>query len=130
MQTKEKGMLIIGIVLSLIGIGFYVFEPSWIVGPVGAGGAFIGAGVALILITLRSIQVRKKEGVVEDERDYRIAEKASHKTLTIIIILEGVLLAGIGVTESNIQAQPVVSLLFAVTMLTYVGFYYWYKRQM
>lgn len=130
MQTKEKGMLIIGIVLSLIGIGFYVFEPHWIASPVGAGGAFIGAGVALILITLRSIQVRKKEGVVEDERDYRIAEKASHKALTIIIILEGVLLAGIGVTESNIQAQPVVSLLFAITMLTYVGFYYWYKRHM
>lgn len=130
MQTKEIGMLIIGIVLSLIGVGFYVFEPAWIVSPVGAGGAFIGAGVALILITFRSIQVRKKEGVVEDERDYRIAEKASHKALTIIIILEGVLVAGIGVTESNIQAQTVVSLLFAVTMLTYVGFYYWYKRQM
>ncbi|ADI73850.1 Protein of unknown function DUF2178, transmembrane [Methanohalobium evestigatum Z-7303] len=124
------GMLIIGIVLSLIGIGFYVFEPAWIASSVGAGGAFIGAGVAMIAIILRSLQIRKKRGVIEDERDYRIAEKASHKALTIIIILEGVLLAGIGVTESNIQAQPVVSLLFAVTMLTYVGFYYWYKRQM
>ena len=130
MQTKEIGMLIIGIVLALIGVGYYVFEPDWIASPVGAGGAFIGAGVALALITFRSLRLRKKEGVVDDERDYRIAEKASHKALTIIIILEGVLVASIGVTESNIQAQPVVSLLFAVTMLTYVGFYYWYKRQM
>lgn len=130
MQTKEKGMLIIGFVLSLIGIGFYVFEPDWIVSHVGAGGAFIGAGVSLIVITFRNIQVRKKEDVLEDERDYRIAEKASHKALTIIIILEGVLVAGIGVTESNIQAQPVLSLMFAITVLTYVGFYHWYKKHM
>ncbi len=123
-------MLIIGFVFSLIGIGFYVFEPNWIASPVGAGGAFIGAGVALILATLRNIQVRKKIGVVEDERVYRTAEKASHKALTFIIILEGVLMAGIGVTESNIQAQSVVSFLFAITMLTYVGFYYWYKKHM
>nr|WP_269634947.1 DUF2178 domain-containing protein [Methanohalobium evestigatum] len=76
------------------------------------------------------MQVRKKKGVVEDERVYRIAEKASHKALTFIIILEGVLMAGIGVTKSNIQAQPVVSFLFAITMLIYAGFYYWYKRHM
>jgi uncharacterized membrane protein len=129
-QTKDIGMLTVGFILTLIGIGFHIFEPAWIINPSGAGGAFIGAGVALIIISLREIRLRNKEIIVEDERIFRIAEKASHKTLVILIILEGTLLAFLGVTKFEIQAQPIVSLLFAVTMLSYVGFYYWYKRQM
>jgi hypothetical protein len=50
--------------------------------------------------------------------------------LTILIILEGVLMAFLGVTAFNIQAYPIVSMLFVITTLSYAGFYYWYKRQM
>jgi uncharacterized membrane protein len=84
----------------------------------------------LILISIRSIRLQKKGTVVEDERIFHIAEKASHKTLTILIILEGVLMAFLGVTAFNIQAYPIVSMLFVITTLSYAGFYYWYKRQM
>lgn len=37
--------------------------------------------------------------------------------------------AFLGVTAFDVQAYPVVSLLFAITVLTYVGYYYLYKRQ-
>jgi uncharacterized membrane protein len=130
MQVKETGMLIVGFILFLIGSGIHIFGPDWIINPSGAGGAFIGAGVALFLVTLREIRLKNKGNVVEDERILHIAEKASHKTLVILIILEGTLMALLGVTAFDIQAYPVVSLLFAITMLSYAGFYYWYKRQM
>jgi uncharacterized membrane protein len=130
MQVKETDMLIVGFILFLIGSGIHIFGPDWIINPSGAGGAFIGAGVALFLVTLREIRLKNKGNVVEDERILHIAEKASHKTLVILIILEGTLMALLGVTAFDIQAYPVVSLLFAITMLSYAGFYYWYKRQM
>lgn len=130
MQVKETGMLIVGFILFLIGSGIHIFGPDWIINPSGAGGAFIGAGVALFLVTLREIRLKNKGNVVEDERILHIAEKTSHKTLVILIILEGTLMALLGVTAFDIQAYPVVSLLFAITMLSYAGFYYWYKRQM
>ncbi|RNI15903.1 DUF2178 domain-containing protein [Methanohalophilus sp. RSK] len=130
MQVKETGMLIVGFILFLIGLGFHVFEPDWIINPSGADGAFIGAGVVLFLATLRGIRLKNKGTVVEDERIFHIAEKASHKTLSILIILEGTLMVFLGVTAFDIQAYPIVSLLFALTTLSYVGFYHWYKRQM
>ena len=123
-------MFIIGTIITLIGVAIHIFEPGWIINSSGTGGAFVGAGVALIVISIRSIRLQKKGTVVEDERIFHIAEKASHKTLTILIILEGVLMAFLGVTAFNVQAYPIVSLLFAITMLSYAGFYYWYKRQM
>jgi uncharacterized membrane protein len=129
-QNKDIGMLVVGILITLVGVVIYILEPGWIINPIGTGGAFIGAGVALIVISIRSIRLQKKGTVVEDERIFHIAEKASHKTLTILIILEGVLMAFLGVTAFDIQAYPIVSLLFAITMLSYAGFYYWYKRQM
>jgi len=122
-------MLVIGFFISLIGIAIHIFEPEWIINTSGTGGAFIGAGIALILISIRSIRLKNKGTIVEDERIFHISEKASHKTLTILIILEGIFMAFLGVTAFDIQAYPVVSLLFAVTVLTYVGFYYWYNRQ-
>jgi uncharacterized membrane protein len=128
-QTKDTGMLIIGFFITLIGIGIYIFELGWVINTSGTGGAFIGAGIALILISIRSIRLKNKGTIVEDERIFHIAEKASHKTLTILIIIQGLLMAFLGVTAFNIQAYPVVSLLFAITVLTYVGFYYWYNRQ-
>ncbi|ADE35747.1 DUF2178 domain-containing protein [Methanohalophilus mahii] len=128
MQVKEIGMLTIGFILFLIGLGFYILEPAWIINPSGTGGAFIGAGVALFLITLREIRLKSKGNIVEDERVFHIAEKASHKTLVILIVLEGTLMAFLGVTAFDIQAYPVVSLLFAITMISYAGFYYWYKK--
>ncbi|MFW5987531.1 MAG: DUF2178 domain-containing protein [Methanohalophilus sp.] len=130
MQVKEIGMLMIGFILFLIGLGFYIFEPAWIINTSGTGGAFIGAGVALFLITLREIRLKSKGIIVDDERVFHIAEKASHKTLVILIVLEGTLMAFLGVTAFDIQAYPVVALLFAITMISYAGFYYWYKRQM
>lgn len=130
MKTKDIGMLFLGFLLALIGVAIHILEPGWIINPSGSGGAFIGAGVALIVISIRSIRLKNKGTVVEDERIYYISEKASHKTLTIIIILEGVLMAFLGVTEFDIQAYPIVSLLFAITTISYVGYYYWYKRQM
>lgn len=130
MQTKDIGMLIIGTIITLIGVAIHILEPEWIINSSGTGGAFVGAGVALIVISIRSIRLQKRGTVVEDERIFHIAEKASHKTLTILIILEGVLMAFLGVTAFDIQAYPIVSLLFAITMLSYAGFYYWYRRQM
>ena len=129
-QTKDIGMLVVGSLITLIGIGIHILEPELIINPSGTGGAFVGAGIALIIISIRSIRLQKKGTVVEDERIFHIAEKASHMTLTILIILEGVLMAFLGVTAFDIQAYPIVSLLFAITMLSYVGFYSWYKRQM
>jgi len=129
-QIKDVGLLVIGFILTLIGIGFRIFEPSWIINPTGADGAFIGAGVALIIISFRDIRLRNKGTIVEDERIFHIAEKASRKTLVILIILESTLVVFLGVTASNIKAYPIVSLLFAITMISYAGFFYWYKRQM
>ena len=123
-------MLIIGTIITLIGVAIHILEPEWIINSSGTGGAFVGAGVALIVISIRSIRLQKRGTVVEDERIFHIAEKASHKTLTILIILEGVLMAFLGVTAFDIQAYPIVSLLFVITMLSYAGFYYWYRRQM
>jgi uncharacterized membrane protein len=130
MQTKDLGMLVLGFLLTLIGIAIHISEPEWIINPSGSGGAFVGAGVALTVISIRSIRLKNKGTVVEDERISYISEKASHRTLTLIIILEGILMAFLGVTEFDIQAYPIVSLLFAITTISYVGFYYWYKRQM
>ncbi len=130
MQIKETGMLIIGFALCLTGIGIYTLEPDWIINPTGAGGAFLGAGIALVLISLREMSIRNKGRIVEDERVYRIAEKASHKTLIIIIILQGISMATISVTEQDVSARTVLSLLFAITVLSYTGYYYWYKKQM
>ncbi len=130
MQIKEIYMLVVGFTLSLIGMGFYAFEFTWIINPSGVGGAFIGGGVSLIIITLREIRLRDKGTIVEDERIFRIAEKSSHKSLMILIILEGILVALLGVTGYDVQAYPIVSLLFAITAILYVGFYFWYKRQM
>ncbi|MGM0770309.1 MAG: DUF2178 domain-containing protein [Halobacteriota archaeon] len=130
LQTKEIGMLTVGFVLFLIGLVFYAYEPAWIINPNGVGGGFIGAGVALMIITFREIRLRNKEIIIEDERIFRIAEKSSHKTLMILIILEGTLVALLGVTGYDIQAYSIMSLLFVITAILYVGFYFWYKRQM
>jgi len=130
METKDVGRIVVGFILTLIGIGFHIFEPNWIINPSGAGGAFIGAGVVLILITYREVRLKDKGTIVEDERISYIAEKASHKTLVILIILQGTLIAFLGVTASNIEAYPIISALFVITMISYAGFYYWYKRQM
>ncbi|MCC7575262.1 MAG: DUF2178 domain-containing protein [Methanomethylovorans sp.] len=129
MQTKDTGVLITGFFISLIGIGIHIFEPGWIINPSGTGGAFVGAGIVLIGLGIRSIRLKNKGTIVEDERIFYIAEKASHKTLTILIILQGILMAFLGITAFDIQAYPIVSLLFAITVLTYVGFYHWYKRR-
>lgn len=128
-QTKDTGVLITGFFISLIGIGIHIFEPGWIINPSGTGGAFVGAGIVLIGLGIRSIRLKNKGTIVEDERIFYIAEKASHKTLTILIILQGILMAFLGITAFDIQAYPIVSLLFAITVLTYVGFYHWYKRR-
>jgi uncharacterized membrane protein len=128
-QTKDKSMLVTGFFITLIGIGIHIFEPGWIINTSGTGGAFIGAGIAIILISIHSIRLKNKGTIVEDERTFHIAERASHKTLTILIILEGILMAFLGVAAFDVQAYPVVSLLFVITVLTYVGFYYWYNRQ-
>ena len=130
MQTKDIGMLVLGFLLALIGVVIHILEPGLIINPCGSGGAFIGAGVAMIVISIRNIRLKNKGTVVEDERIFYISEKASHKTLIILIILEGLLMAFLGVTEFDIQAYPIVSLLFAITMISYVGFYYRYKRKM
>ncbi|PQV42854.1 DUF2178 domain-containing protein [Methanohalophilus euhalobius] len=73
MQVKETGMLIVGFILFLIGSGIHIFGPDRIINPSGAGGAFIGAGVALFLVTLREIRLKNKGNVVEDERILHIA---------------------------------------------------------
>ncbi|TGC06987.1 DUF2178 domain-containing protein [Methanolobus halotolerans] len=130
METKDVGRIVVGFILTLIGTGFHIFEPGWIINPSGAGGAFIGAGVVLIIITFREIRLRNKGTIVEDERIFHIAEKASHKTLVILIIFQGTLVAFLGVTASDIKAYPIVSLLFVITVISYAGFFHWYKRQM
>ncbi len=66
--------------------------------------------------------------VKEDERDYRISEKASLRTFQIIFIVQGFLYATLAILGIQLPAQPVVGALFAITGISYAGIFQWYKR--
>ncbi len=130
MKTQEIISLIFGIALLTTGIYIMVYEPAWVSSVYGATGGLIGAGVALIAITLWNYKNRKSGIIKEDERDYRIAEKASFRTFQITFIIQGFLLAVLGIFNIQLQAQPVVAILFAITGISYMGFFQWYRKQM
>ncbi|MFY1111007.1 MAG: DUF2178 domain-containing protein [Methanosarcinaceae archaeon] len=57
--------------------------------------------------------------VKEDERDYRISEKASFKTFQLICIIQGFLYATLAILDIQLPAKPVVGALFAITGISY-----------
>ncbi|MCQ1535768.1 DUF2178 domain-containing protein [Methanosarcina sp. KYL-1] len=124
------GSFTIGIFLVTIGIYIWAYSPTWVSSVSGAAAGLIVAGVALILIALWKYKIRKSGEIKEDERDYRIAEKASFKTFQIIFILQGVLYATLGILNIQLPAQPVVGALFAITGISYAGIFQWYRRKM
>lgn len=130
MKAQEIASFTIGIFLVTIGIYIWVYNPSWVSSVYGAAVGLIGAGVALILIALWKYKIRISGEVKEDERDYRIAEKASLRTFQIIFIVQGFLYATLGILNIQLPAQPVIGALFAITGFSYMGFFYWYRRNM
>ena len=130
MKAQEIASFTIGIFLVTIGIYIWVYNPSWVSSVHGATVGLIGAGVALILIALWKYKIRISGEVREDERDYRIAEKASFKTFQIIFIVQGFLYATLGILDIQLPAQPVVGVLFAITGISYAGIFWLYRRNM
>ena len=130
MKAQEIVSFTFGIFLVMIGIYIAAYEPIWVSSVYGAMGGLIGAGIALILISLWKYKIRKSGEIKEDERDYRIAEKASFKTFQIIFIIQGSLYATLGILNIQLPAQPVVGILFAITGISYAGIFHWYKRKM
>lgn len=130
MKAQEIASFTIGILLATIGIYIWAYNPSWVSSVHGAAVGLIGAGVALILIALWKYKIRISGEVKEDERDYRIAEKASFRTFQIIFIVQGFLYATLGILDIQLPAQPVIGALFAITGFSYMGFFYWYRRNM
>ncbi len=129
-RTQEIISILFGIVLVISGVYVLVYEPDWVTSVAGAMGGLIGAGVALILITLWQYRSRVSGELREDERDYRIAEKASFRTFQVIFILQGFMFAVLGIFTIQLPAQPVVGLLFAITGVSYAAFFYWYRNKM
>jgi len=130
MKAQEIASFTIGIFLVTIGIYIWVYNPSWVSSVQGATGGLIVAGAALILISLWKYKIRISGEVREDERDYRIAEKASLRTFQITFIVQGFLYATLGILNIQLPAQPVIGALFAITGFSYMGFFYWYRRNM
>lgn len=130
MNLREVVILIAGLILIGLGVGVFVLEPHWISSVSGAVGALVGAGIAAMVVTLLNIEKKKSKGVVADERDYRIAEKAGYRFFQIIFPLTGFVLAVITVIENNLSAQAVLGTIFAVMGVSYVGLYYWYRSKM
>jgi len=130
MKAQEIVSIIFGIFLVTTGIYISAYEPAWVSNAYGAMLGLIGAGVILILISLWEYKIRKSGKVKEDERDYRITEKASFRTFQIMFILQGFLFATLGILNIQLPAQPVVAILFAVTGFSYMGFFYWYRTKM
>ncbi|WP_209619425.1 DUF2178 domain-containing protein [Methanolobus bombayensis] len=130
MKAQEIISLIFGTVLFTMGTYVMVYEPAWVSSIYGAAAGLIGAGIALVAITLWNYMNRKSGIIKEDERDYRIAEKASFRTFQIIFIIQGFLLAVLGIINIQLPAQPVVATLFAITGISYMGFFQWYRKQM
>lgn len=130
MKTQEIASITFGIFLVTLGIYILVYEPIWVSNAYGSMVGLTGAGVALILIALWRYKTRKSGEIREDERDYRIAEKASFRTFQIIFILQGFLFAMLGILNIQLPAQPVVAVLFAITGISYAGFFQWYRSKM
>ncbi len=129
-KAQEIVALIFGMVFFISGVYIIIYEPSWVSGSKGPGGALIGAGVALILINSWNYRNRKSGIIKEDERDHRIAEKASFRAFQIIFILQGFLFAVLGIFNIQFPAQPVVAVLFAINGISYMGFFHWYSKKM
>ncbi|MDK2825233.1 Predicted membrane protein [Methanolobus vulcani] len=130
MKNQEIILLIAGLVLSGFGIYIKIYEPAWVSNTEDPGGGLIGAGVVLILTSLRNRHYKKKGIITEDERDYRIAEKASYRSFQIIFILQGFLFFILGISDIQLTAQSVIGVLFAASGIAYIGSFYWYRNKM
>lgn len=130
MNSGKITGLIAGFILMGAGAGLLALnlESGWIETSSFLG-ALIGAGIATIAVTILNIR-RRSRGMVADERDYRIAEKAGHRFFQIIFPLTGLVLAAVSIVENDLPAQAVLGPLFAVMGMSYVVLYYWYRRKM
>lgn len=130
MDSREVATLVAGLILVGLGAGVFVLEPGWISSVSGAVGALVGAGVAAMVVTLLNVRRRKSQGMVADERDYRIAEKAGYRFFQVVFPLTGFMLAVVSIVENDLSAQTVLGPVFAVMGVSWVVFYYWYRRKM
>lgn len=129
-MEKEIPLIGLGLVLMLSGILVTVFEPPWIVSVDSAMGGLIGAGVAALTIGVFQLKKKKNEEIINDERDYRIAEKATFRVFQVMFPLLGFSFAVISFVENQLMARPALALLFGLMGVLYAAFFRYYRRKM
>ncbi|MCJ7450262.1 MAG: DUF2178 domain-containing protein [Candidatus Nanohaloarchaeota archaeon QJJ-9] len=122
-------MVSLGALLILTGIYVNLQKPSWVLNANTAWAAFMGAGIAALLITALKKYQKKKPGNIEDERSYRIAEKSAYRTFQLFFPILGFLFAGVSITKFSPEAEPILSLLFGFTGVTYAVAFFYYRRK-
>ncbi|MEM0466754.1 MAG: DUF2178 domain-containing protein [Candidatus Thermoplasmatota archaeon] len=125
---ERKKFILYGLVITLV-VGF-------VIGLSAIGGEPITAIAAVVMgmIVLYALKSRINQ-VIEDERIYRISEKASRRTIQVVGTTMGLLgLALIGLSKSGyLKLTDVGSLLayFAsVLIIVYLIFYSYYSRKL
>ena len=125
---ERKKFKLYGLVLT-IAVGFLVGLS------VARGEPTIAMGAVIIgMILLYSLKSRVKQ-VIEDERIYRVSEKASRRTIQVVGITTAILgLSIIGLSRSGYLelADVGYSLAYfaAVLLLVYMIFYGYYNRKL
>jgi len=128
-MRSEIPTLVLGVLLIIAGLLVTIFEPNIISSTSGAMGGLIGAGVAAILIAARGLWQQKKQEITEDERDYKIAEKATFKVFQVMFPVIGFSFATLSFINWELSARPVLGVLFALMGVLYAGFNFRYKRR-
>lgn len=130
MSKREIGVIVFGIVLIISGILTTFLEPEWIVSVSGTMGGLIGAGTAALLIGVWNLKKEKAREVTSDERDYKIAEKATFKVFQVMFPVTGFSFAILSFVKNDLGARPVLGILFGFMGILYTIFYYHYRRKM
>lgn len=120
----------LGVVLFGAGVAVFAAEPAWMPSVTAGGAALVGAGVAIVVTNLWNARKRATEDIRVDERVQSIGEKAGYRSYQITVMLEGLLLAIVGLTDLAVDALSVLGVLFATTTFVYLGSYLWLSRQM
>lgn len=70
------------------------------------------------------------DSVRVDERIESIGEKAGYDTYRLSAVVQGAAFALLSLTGFEAPGTVVAGGFFALTMVSYVAFYQWYKRRM
>lgn len=125
MDRKTYRKCVMGIALAIgFVVGFSVTRGN-IVLPLAA----VLGGIALLYVCKRKVK-----GVIEDERIYKISEKASRRTVQVIGMSAAVLGLGlIGLSRSGYvemeQAGFTLAYFAAALLVVYMVFYWYYGRK-